>query len=172
MTTNEELKKLAEAATPGPWRTGSISRWCSLPHQHGGNACKYTNVSWNDDPAFFGRYVSVASDGAEIVGGDNYGPKLSLSDAAYIAAANPTRIQALLTELSELKARAEAAEAQVKAHLEELERLRATVAKIASQSIGDEIGDEEARSNADYELAYEECVRAARSIRTAKEPQA
>ena len=100
MTTNEELKKLAEAATPGPWRTGSISRWCSLPHQHGGNACKYTNVSWNDDPAFFGRYVSVASDGAEIVGGDDYGPKLSLSDAVYIAAANPARVLALLHDLA------------------------------------------------------------------------
>jgi hypothetical protein len=80
------LQSLANT-TPRPWRTGSTSLRCVKTHAHTGRGdCDYTPQCWNDEPDYFGRFVS-AVDGTEIIGSDDNGPVLSLDDARLIVAA-------------------------------------------------------------------------------------
>ena len=87
MTDPTELRRLAEAATPGPWRTSKA-----------------------DDTAI----MSFDNDVAHTVGIYEVEAETMEADAAYIAAANPAAILALLDRL----ARVETLVAQCKATLE------------------------------------------------------
>lgn len=60
---------------------------CVLAHKHEGlPVCVYTLQGWNDEPEYFGRFISTP-DGHEIIGSDDNGPILSLDDARLIVAA-------------------------------------------------------------------------------------
>ena len=59
-------------------------------------------------------------------------------------------------EYAKMQARAESAE-------QENKRLKTALEEISRQKIGDEIGDEGARDNADYEMGYEMSVKTARA---------
>jgi hypothetical protein len=74
----EELKRLAEAATPGPW--------------------KQTDWQSCDEPIDAG----VATESGQAVAGT-----MQLEDATFIAAANPQAVLALIAEIARLKARLE-----------------------------------------------------------------
>lgn len=81
MTTDtQELRELAEKATPGPW--------CD-----DGCGCVDTEISGLPVARFFGG----GSDGI------SRGYDGSLANAAYIAAANPTAVLSLLDELDTLR---------------------------------------------------------------------
>jgi hypothetical protein len=77
---NEELRRLAEAATPGPWKHGPLfgEVWRTR-----GNAL-YQRVAW-------------------VKGARSRQAARVAADAAYIAAANPATILALLDELDALR---------------------------------------------------------------------
>lgn len=101
----EELKRLAAEATPGPWKQGGISEGTKDPH-------------WM-------REVRFVKDGYPCglawIGHGNQ--SASHKDAAYIAAANPKAITALLSAL-------EAAEA-------ENERLRKAVEDVLAWRVNE-----------------------------------
>lgn len=83
--TETELRKLAEAATPGPWVTmdGVHSLWIDAPEkgQHIADVFRHIKNQPNGFP-----------------------------NAAFIAAANPTAVLALLDELTALRAKVKALE--------------------------------------------------------------
>ena len=73
--------------TPLPWRLGSPNVCCVKKHEShhlGPPDCEYTFQGWNDDDEYFGRFVSSKETQAEIIGSDEDGPMLSLSDAQLI----------------------------------------------------------------------------------------
>ena len=73
--------------TPLPWRLGSPNVCCVKKHEShylGPPDCEYTFQGWNDDAEYFGRFVSSKETQAEIIGSDEDGPMLSLSDAQLI----------------------------------------------------------------------------------------
>ena len=80
MTDYSELKRLAEAATPGPWALDGIARVAGDQGAHPNNIA-FTAV-FDDMPR-------------------------SAHNAAYIAAANPAVILAILAELDALRVEAE-----------------------------------------------------------------
>jgi len=111
--TLDELKALALAAIPGPWR--------ECGHDLGGCTCgmvwsvpadapvgQATIGEWGDTwPAL--RFVDGESMGARVepylekmVYG-SIGEKLGMSTAAFIAAANPATVLALIAEIEELR---------------------------------------------------------------------
>ena len=94
MTDHKELRRLAEAATPGPWamRQGS-------PSMNGENF----TIRRSDAPGIR-------------ISGFAYG--FGSGDPEFIAAANPATILALLDEVESLRARAQAAEAVIAEALE------------------------------------------------------
>ena len=88
MSDYDDLRALAEAATPGPWVQG--------------------------DPFFGGQNAQcVVSVSEAAMGRDVMGPTLrpALFDVEWIAAANPARVLALLAERDALAARLAASEA-------------------------------------------------------------
>jgi hypothetical protein len=88
-----DLRKAAEAATPGPWKTHLI-----------------------DDTTIVSDRVDVATtcDSSNVERSDSYNNDFERmeADAAYIAAANPQAILALLDERDALTARVAALEAE------------------------------------------------------------
>lgn len=82
MTPHAELRMLAEAATPGPW-----VHW-------------FEEGPWGDGNEVVVRKAHATSTLANLNRHEN-----AAANAAYIAAANPTRILALLTETERLTAR-------------------------------------------------------------------
>ncbi len=81
MTTDAELRALAEAATPGPWRHSGATVWAPMSP---------------DDPTdYSGEAVAYVP---------TLGDEFDADDAAYIAAASPDRILALLDEVARLEA--------------------------------------------------------------------
>ena len=99
--TDDELRRLAEAATPGEWRrfpTGGFAVAVDIPSE-------YTAIVAKSDPQW-----GINRDGA---------------NAAYIAAANPIAILALLNEKRDLLDRVARAEA-------DNARLRETFKVVAS----------------------------------------
>jgi hypothetical protein len=81
MTDTDTLRKLAEAATPGPWRVSDKSVRLTQDN--------YILVVSQD------RWIGLVMDNCE----------LSEEDAAFIAAANPTAVIALLDEMDALRAK-------------------------------------------------------------------
>lgn len=95
MTTLSDLRKLAEAATPGPWR---------VEPQHG-----YTeDYIVTNHPSWQGpgllRYVGECG----LAHGQEKRPQKFQDDAAYIAALSPERVLALLDVIEAAKAMFEA----------------------------------------------------------------
>jgi TRAP-type mannitol/chloroaromatic compound transport system substrate-binding protein len=103
-----DLRKAAEAATPGPWKTHLI-----------------------DDTTIVSDRVDVATtcDSSNVERSDSYNNDFERmeADAAYIAAANPQAILALLDERDALTARVAALEAENK-------KLRETLKPFAEEA--------------------------------------
>lgn len=95
MTEDERkrLRELAEAATPGPWR--EYPR-CDSAGQH--DACGVESEI--KDESYHSGYVSVFHSDAY----DECTHPISAANAAFIAAANPTAVVALLDENERLRA--------------------------------------------------------------------
>lgn len=91
------LRELAEAATPGPWELWTASD--ARPHSIVGP------TSWRREGAKVGNIVDVRHYGATDA---KYGPEQT-TNAAFIAAANPATILALLDALSAERERADRA---------------------------------------------------------------
>jgi len=83
----EELLRLAEAATPGPWRECGADR--------GGCACGQVWSISSDCP------VAEAWRGDDVIGEPEQG---AMANAAFIAKANPAAILSLLDENAQLRA--------------------------------------------------------------------
>jgi hypothetical protein len=88
--THEELRKIAEAATPGPWKWWTSCSWRRLKHDRPG-------LSMNVAEPF------IARDGH---------PDLDISEAnaTYIASFSPSTTRALLDQVQELREALEAIE--------------------------------------------------------------
>ena len=93
-----ELRRLAEAATPGPWE-------------------------WDDNHARPGLRHGRSFGGVLFRCGALYGP--DAADAAFIAAANPAVVLALLDRLAHMREARDAARAEVKRLTAKVERVRA-----------------------------------------------
>jgi len=87
-----ELRRLAEAATPGPWE------WVGGPPEpfalksNGKDGKAYQYVLHGES----GRVYSEYSDDPDFI-------EVSIDDSAYIAAANPARVLALLDEIERMR---------------------------------------------------------------------
>ncbi|MBX5689011.1 ead/Ea22-like family protein [Pseudomonas aeruginosa] len=83
MTDHSELRRLAKAATPGPWRVQTGCSWRRIGTDHGDGdvlrPCTHPHDGWPDIAA-------------------------PVENLEYIAAANPKAILALLDEIDRLKA--------------------------------------------------------------------
>jgi hypothetical protein len=95
MTNN--LRELAEKATPGPWRFG-ISDW----NQDTNVVVEvkpfdYTSGRHSDNPGIFGVNNLM------VVGCDEYDVFRSTADKAYLTAASPDVVLALLEEIDRLR---------------------------------------------------------------------
>jgi len=80
----EELRELAQAATPGPWRTGNAY-----------------------DKSFFSKHQILVdtSDGPYVIlEGNNHFPKDCAANVAFAAAANPGAVLELLAHIERLEA--------------------------------------------------------------------
>jgi len=104
----QELKRLAESATPGEWRIGRVYRKCSRDHGspfgggHGGPDCVYEE--FGRDTVYDAEGTSLYADsGAEVVGGCPDGASISEPNARYIAAANPAVVLALIARIEDLE---------------------------------------------------------------------
>jgi len=93
----DALRKLCKSATPGPWRS-------------------LDDIQWNECVAEIGDLHVVPNENTELSDGKN--------DAAYIAAANPATVLALLDELDRTKGTVAIAGAALSAAERELDRLR------------------------------------------------
>lgn len=93
MTDYSELKRLADAATPGPWRVCSGS--------NGGPGFEIIQDLWDEDNFHIGNDV-VANE----LGDDDSDPLgvASRADADYIAAACPATVLSMIAERDQLKA--------------------------------------------------------------------
>lgn len=87
----EALEKLAKAATPGPWRH------CVVNQSGFGDAVADTRVWLNGPQASDATQVRCDSP-------DKLGSEQKVLNAAFIAAANPTTVLALLAEIRALRA--------------------------------------------------------------------
>lgn len=90
-----ELHRLAEAATPGPWEAQAPRVCCSLPNGELDPDCP-----WNGKIGEAGGIMALDTS-EDVV--PWYTVDLKMSDAAYIAAANPEAILRLLATVEGLK---------------------------------------------------------------------
>lgn len=101
---HDELRKAAEAATPGPWRTGWAFRACAQggDHHPRNHRCKYV-VNWVVDEH---PHEISNEQGEPICGNYDYeeGGVVHPEDARYIATASPDVVLSLLAEIDQLKA--------------------------------------------------------------------
>lgn len=107
----DALEKLAKAATPGPWNTRDYGGRCLQDHAHGFGKCNYVVHCYGDSTTVLSRMLDegtpwIAADHSDaiIAGQWEYetGGVKKMEDAAYIAAANPSAILALIGEVREL----------------------------------------------------------------------
>ena len=107
----EELKQKALAATPGPWEI----RIETNP--------EHVVLSSKEDPFFLGAPICDTRSPIGCVGYDLRTSILRNANAAYIAAANPATILALIAERDEAIAKLDRAQAEIRAlELKLLER--------------------------------------------------
>lgn len=84
------LRRLAEAATPGPWEAGEPVNWDNIPQ------------------------ASVNSSGVLLTWDDHSGEVFKPEDAEYVAAIDPPTLIALLDELEQAKSDLAVAEEEVR----------------------------------------------------------
>lgn len=131
---SEDLKALAEAAYSGPWEVVVKEHPHYLrtsPHR------EYMIVTAWDHPQLKGPMaVAAVAMGVGSAKGDPWVPLSGLTpeNAAYIAAASPDRILALIAEVKTLRARALAELAAAEAERNEANRLMAVYAAAGSSS--------------------------------------
>ena len=109
--TNEQLRALCLAATPGPWKFG-ISSWglettevvCVKPFD-------YDSGGYSDNPGIFGEGDRM------VVGCDEYDVFRSTADKAYLTAMDPTTTLRLLDEMARLRGLLRRAEAIIERDL-------------------------------------------------------
>lgn len=116
MTDNTELKRLAEAATAGPWSM------CG--EADGSQGFEIIQDIWNEHGTHTGKDVVVYewSDESDPLG------VIHRADAEFIAAANPVAVLALIADSNRLESEAVYAAAGFNAAREEIAKLRAEVA--------------------------------------------
>lgn len=102
-TERAELKRLAEAATPGPWFVGNWFGRCLIDHKHNVRDCRYTYDSAAEDYRPEGTGISSRTPGRGVVRSGYDGAEIDESDARFIAAANPAAVLDLLAENERLK---------------------------------------------------------------------
>lgn len=113
MSDLEELKRLAQAATPGGWHVGRVYRKCSRDHGkgtsgHGGPDCVYEE--FGRDTVYDAEGTSIYADSGEgVVSGCPDGASISEPNARYMAAANPAAVLALIERVAEAERRANVA---------------------------------------------------------------
>lgn len=142
-----ELKRLAEAATKGPWFVGHWYGRCLVDHKHGGPNCRYTF----DRPAEIwqpeGTGISSREPGRVVVRNGYDGAEIDETDARFIAAANPAAVLDLLKEheedqgvISVWRGRTERAEAERVALMAEVEALKLHVTEVEQELMyGDDL---------------------------------
>ena len=118
MTSDDELRRLAEAATPGPWFAHEAKRSANTKYRWVGR-----------------RHHQQNGSGVCRIIGDPGPPDRKDADAAYIAAANPAAILALLDRLRD----AEAREARLR---EALEAAPDAIDAAYSQALDEEQGND------------------------------
>lgn len=96
MTTITELKKLAEAATPGPYKFGLSDYDDTYQQVIIEKSFDYRGPGYCENPSIFG------ANGERVVGCDEYYIFGSPNDAEYIAAANPETILHILAVIEEM----------------------------------------------------------------------
>jgi hypothetical protein len=104
----EELERLARQATSGKWRAGRPSGRCLLQHEHGHGRCDYRLTDYVGDVGVAveverGRPCAEAL--VVVQGTDEEGECASAADSAYIAAADPATVLALIARIRELENR-------------------------------------------------------------------
>lgn len=114
-----EWKRIAEAATPGPWKAGSPTFRCKIKQHEGnhpgGSACIYEFDGWytdgSDDEHTFNREIykdkpmSVQGD-TELIAGSwdyDYGGVRHRNDSIYIATFDPPTVLRLLRDVERLE---------------------------------------------------------------------
>jgi hypothetical protein len=107
------IREAAERATPGPWRYGYPRFTCKLqhsgPHHPGPPECRYTFDGWEDGcgrSVYRDQEPSSSDDDSSLIAGQwdyDIGGIRHDVDAAYIAAADPTTVLALLAERDRLQ---------------------------------------------------------------------
>ena len=97
-----ELKRLADAATPGPWFVGYWGGRCRLDHRHGTPACQY-DYSKSETYSSEGTSIAASEVGRVVVRSGYDGAEIDEADARYIAAANPAAVLDLLAENERLR---------------------------------------------------------------------
>jgi hypothetical protein len=103
------LRELAGFATPGPWRA-----WrCNGAGE--GDACGVRAAIHDDGPGYIGVFYDGARDECHHV--------VSLDDAAFIAAAHPQTVIALLDEIDGLRAERDEALRQHEGRIRQAEKL-------------------------------------------------
>ena len=116
MTDNTELKRLAEAATAGPWSM------CG--EADGSQGFEIIQDIWNEHGTHTGKDVVVYewSDESDPLG------VIHRADAEFIAAANPVAVLALIADSNRLESEAVYAAAGFNAAREEIAKIHAEVA--------------------------------------------
>ncbi len=101
-----ELERLAKAATPGPWRRGGWSGRCLLDHVHRGASVKESPCVHTPrfNEGLTSHVATAERPGGMVVDSDYDGVLCAPDDAAFIAAADPTTVLALVAELKALRA--------------------------------------------------------------------
>ena len=97
----KELRRLAQAATPGPWFAGAWSGQCHINHggiHPGPPGCKYDYVKTEA----YG-FVSADAPGMSVVSETKNGTQMAARDKGFIAAANPAAVLALLDRIEALE---------------------------------------------------------------------
>lgn len=89
MIDTKELRRVAEAATPGPWRM--------VPDER-----TYRDLNGHPTGNEYIAGYDVHSDAREIIGCEGINPAQE-TDAAFIAAANPATVLALLDRVERLE---------------------------------------------------------------------
>lgn len=112
MTTDEllELERLAKNATRGKWRTGYAFGQCFLNHEHGRQKCEYQLTGYGEsaDISIDAPLMSAYDCAATIVNCNETGDVPSTNDVAYIVAAQPSAVLALIERIRHLEQTLEA----------------------------------------------------------------
>ena len=137
MTKIDALYEAAQKATPGPWRIATPDIRCVLSHSlHGRGECDYMFQGWTEPSHYYESLgQDISSEATREIVVDAVGEmdrNLSEQDAAYIAAADPQTVMALVECYRAVKAVERNAIAITKREPgdREINEVRAAIAKV------------------------------------------